>query len=846
MKSQSLLLKRSFILFLALVAMLVTSKANAATTYYSRLSGNWNVNTTWSNSSGGSPVGLGVYPVAGDIVYIERGFTVTVTANAACATLTLGNTAVGFQGYLIINSNQTLTVSGATQVGNTNGGTGAPAVVSGLITFNSASVFDAQGALTIGISTYRQGSINMTNGGTLKIGSTFTIFSLGTYTPGSGTVEYYKAGDQTVATKTKLGYNYNNLILSGSGVKTVSDVYVDGIISMQGTATTAASGNNNGIIANTNTSLIYAGSGPQTTGAEFGKPDGNAVRAFTGAGGVTINNSAGVSLGTDVSISGILNLTSGNFNIGANRITLKGPSIAGAGNEDNLISTTDSWLSFDNSINNLFVPHSITTLSSLEFISGSINTLTLHNDINCSNLSIAGKIITGNNTVTPFLPNTLTAVSTNGTYDDNAYVYGRLGHSFAGGQDLFSFPIGDANYYTPVDVTFDQGSSGNLVVSTTPGLHPNKSTAGLKVATILNRYWTIENSGITACIYSAAFYFVSGDIPGGANPLNYIVRKHNLSGWQSTGGGFHNNLSTQGTGITTFSEYILGEGVPDATKSELTVTPSSIVADGIAYAVLTVTAKDIDGNILGGGGATVTITKSGGDGTLTSVTDNHDGTYTAYVSWTALSHGDFVATLNSNPVKNGGASQTQVTVNYIVGPPSGTMSTLTPSSSTIIANGTSTQVLTVTAYDSQGRRINVGGAVVYLYWNSGSGIANIGTYTGTSYPNGDGTFTYIGSFTDNGDGTYTTTVTSPIHSGQDVFSASINYLDITHNVGGNPVITLATINYIAGPLDHFVLSLDPCQTNGVAFTGTNTLTAYDINNNVCLAFNPSTNTVTFT
>ncbi|MHA8070280.1 Ig-like domain-containing protein, partial [Aquirufa ecclesiirivi] len=95
---------------------------------------------------------------------------------------------------------------------------------------------------------------------------------------------------------------------------------------------------------------------------------------------------------------------------------------------------------------------------------------------------------------------------------------------------------------------------------------------------------------------------------------------------------------------------------------------ASIVADGSTTQVLTVTAKDANGNNLTAGGATVTITKSSGTGTISSVSDNSNGTYSATVtSPTAVGSGVFVATLGASQVKSGTGSQTQSTITYIAG-----------------------------------------------------------------------------------------------------------------------------------------------------------------------------------
>ena len=109
-------------------------------------------------------------------------------------------------------------------------------------------------------------------------------------------------------------------------------------------------------------------------------------------------------------------------------------------------------------------------------------------------------------------------------------------------------------------------------------------------------------------------------------------------------------------------------GAADAAQSTLTPTSATLTANGTATQVLTVQAKDANGNNLTVGGATVTITRSSGTGAIGSVTDNGNGTYTATVTApTTVGSGVFVATLNSAEVKSGGSSQTQATVTYATG-----------------------------------------------------------------------------------------------------------------------------------------------------------------------------------
>ncbi|MEL5558968.1 inverse autotransporter beta domain-containing protein, partial [Serratia ureilytica] len=81
---------------------------------------------------------------------------------------------------------------------------------------------------------------------------------------------------------------------------------------------------------------------------------------------------------------------------------------------------------------------------------------------------------------------------------------------------------------------------------------------------------------------------------------------------------------------------------PDATQSTLTATPATLVADGKASSVLTLSLQDVHGNPIAG--QAVTFAVSGVTGTeLGDVTDNQDGTYTARLTGTTAG----IATVNA-------------------------------------------------------------------------------------------------------------------------------------------------------------------------------------------------------
>ena len=347
--------------FLAVVLSFAVLSASAATRY-SVATGNWNANSSWSAASGGAPGAS--FPVAGDIVYIENGNTITVTANAACASLTF----TGSGATLTVNLSMTLTLSGTISCNQLAGNSECTIAGAGSISCSNVaigaggtsgsnnttfthtltstiSVFNIAGNLTI--NSYKQGQrtrngVLSFNSGTITVGgsvttanadadnvSTLTMstgaqtgtlilsgatpFSLsltGTNTISlngtSALVNYNSAGAQTV-----YATSYTNLTLSGSGAKTITGATINGILSMEGTATATGSSPAFGAAA----TLRYLGSASRITDVEF-------PATFSGTGGVIINNINGVSLNSSNTINSILTLTNGAFSLGANTLTL--------------------------------------------------------------------------------------------------------------------------------------------------------------------------------------------------------------------------------------------------------------------------------------------------------------------------------------------------------------------------------------------------------------------------------------------------------------------------------------------------------------------------------------------
>jgi len=236
---------------------------------------------------------------------------------------------------LTISPGISLTVSGAVSITRTNYGynpntiaVGAGNLYAGSIAFtngggvNRHQITISTGTVIVTGNVTQSGSTGsatflFSGAGLLKLGGPFLTSATGTLTLSAGCkVEYNASAAQTVG-----DFTYNNLTLSGSGAKTISGVTINGILSMEGTATTTGTAATYGIDA----ALQYSGSGSQTTGIEF-------PTTFSGTGGIIINNVNGVNLSASKTISVILTFTAGKITTGSYILSLVSTAtVSGAG-----------------------------------------------------------------------------------------------------------------------------------------------------------------------------------------------------------------------------------------------------------------------------------------------------------------------------------------------------------------------------------------------------------------------------------------------------------------------------------------------------------------------------------
>jgi len=331
----------------AIIALtfIFASSNSFATTYTAVASTDWNAAGTWSPDA---------TPVAGDVVNIPAGFTITIPAGyaAACASVNINsdaadaNTALNFgssASSLTVSGNVDLTectsVDSPDKTGtlDVNGGT---LTISGNLTVNAdtkggdkyfSTVILNGGSLTVSGNTTltsdknsATATIDMTGDGTAYFGGSLTLVKGGGIDNSSGTVGtivFNGVGAQTIPESNGTpSIDYFNLTLATSGVKTAEDdMTVNGTFSIQGTATYADGGSSDLTYGATAT-LEYKGSAAQSSGDELAASMVNII----------IDNSNGVTFNVSTAISGTLTMTDGNINASGNTVEI-GTSAASPG-----------------------------------------------------------------------------------------------------------------------------------------------------------------------------------------------------------------------------------------------------------------------------------------------------------------------------------------------------------------------------------------------------------------------------------------------------------------------------------------------------------------------------------
>jgi hypothetical protein len=449
-------------------------------------------------------------------------------------------------------------------------GTNSFTITSSTVDFNGAGVQTIPAFNYNNLTSSSSGARTLAGSGTVGIAGAFTP-GTNSYTITSSTIDFNGAGAQTIP-----AFNYNNLTISGS--RTVNNVTLgnSGTIGVAGALIETATFNAGNGLVTTGSTVDYNGTGSQTVTALSPLVAGNTYNNLT-----ISNTASAVTASTSFSVGG-------NFTINANAtfapasavVISGGGTLMGSGTAQVTMATgstdfTSQYTITNKTLTNLtveFAGASAQGNGSDAFGGLRINNpsgLTLSGDatVNGTLTLVGGNITTSSNKV---------IISSTGIVSrTSGHVVGNLQKNVATGPTSLTFEVGDASNYTPVDVSFaGVTSAGDLIAVTTSGDLPNIGTSNIIPSKSVNRYWTLTNSGIVFTTYSATFNFAAGDLDGGVDTAALIVGKYASGAWSYPAVGTRTATSTQATGLSSFSDFQLGEGGTPNIVLVKDVTPS--------------------------------------------------------------------------------------------------------------------------------------------------------------------------------------------------------------------------------------------------------------------------------
>ncbi|MCX6172633.1 MAG: Ig-like domain-containing protein [Flavobacterium sp.] len=812
---------------IAVLAVLFVFGNTKAATYYSIATGNWNSNTTWSLTSGGTAVGTGVFPVAGDSVSIEGGFNVTLTANAACSSITFTATTAT---SLTLGIYQ-LDVSGTITIPRSGSSLNLIAVGAG--TLNATSINFSSGGTSVRhqvtistgivsvsgdiVGANASASITFTGIGSLNVGG--ALLATGTLTTVAGSTVNYNGTSQTVKGGSYLG----NLVLSGSGTKTFA-------------AATTISGNlsiTSGVVANLGTfsstaATLTLGGTSQTTGTTYG----SSVSTSAANKNATYFGTAGtglITVGTACTTGTWTGTTSTDWNTASNWC-------------NGTLPTASTAVTINSGGNQPTISSATAACSNITISSGATLTIAA-----TGTLSVSGAI-TKTGTLTLATGSTINYAAVGAqTVLDIAYTNLTLSGSGIKTQTLGSNRVFSGNLIISSGATFTLAGT-NTRTFTVTGTTDISGTFNLGTATATKTFTgnvTINSGGVWT-EGGVATYSFGGNLVNNATTFTASTGTHTFTGTAKTYSGSTATaiptVAITGTytnsGTLTISTALSGTGsLTQDTNSTLniggtsamTTFSASAVGNTVNYtgAAQTVLVTTYNNLTLSGSGAKTIAT---GTTTVNSILSIENGT-TANTFTGTLAYGSG-ATLQYNSGSSARTVSTEWPTNFT-------------SSGGILIKGTG--IITLNAAKVLGNNTNVP-----LNITTGAKLAtgnfqltfngdftNSGTFTAGSSPiviTGATTTQYIAGFTTTGAVSMTKTsgtanITSSLNAAALTINGTSGILNLgtslTHTFTGDITLTAGTLN--GGALT----TINANSTSTTAWNGSGTV------------FSPGTSTVVF-
>jgi len=452
-------------------------------------------------------------PTALDDILIRNGATLTVdVANAVCRTIRIGNNAIpaltAGNGTLTFQSGSQVTVAQGVQVGDP----GSPVRSGTLNLVAGATLILGNGTNALQAVSNTSSSVNI-SGGVATINGRFEIGDGNTATITGGTISVDPGA---------IG-GANHVVQFNAGATLT---FTGGTLTVVDPNPNPGGGNALQVVAGTGTknlagSTVQFGDG---TSATAGSAEGFDVNAGVTLGNMTINNPSGtnrfVRLVTNHATMG------GNLTITAGELRANGFDISLAGNWSNSGTFTPGT-------------RKVTFNGAAQTIGGSNATTFYDVDIGGTANKTLGNDITINNTLTLLNRNIDAYTNSKTVYAKGAVIRTTTGHIMGNlkkdvptGAITRFFEVGQT-LYAPLEAKFSVVSTaGTLTVRTVDGDHPSINTSTLDPDNSVNRYWTVNNSGIvfTSCAVTL-HYNDPDDLDAGVTPATFRVGKLDGTTW---------------------------------------------------------------------------------------------------------------------------------------------------------------------------------------------------------------------------------------------------------------------------------------------------------------------------
>ena len=420
--------------------------------------------------------------------------------------------------------------------------------------------------------------------------------------------------------------------------------------------------------------------------------------------------------------------------------------------------------------------------------------------------AVPGKTVTLTQTSGPGSP---IITTTQGTTDASGVATFTVKSSSAGADVFTATDTTDSVTLTATaTVTFTAGAvtaAQSTVTASLPSLPPDGSTTSTVTVTLKD----VNSSGVSGKAVTLAQ--TSGP---GSPTITTIQGTTDASGvatftvMSTTSGAdvFTATDTTDNVTVNTTVTITFTVGAVTAAQSTVTASPLSVPADGSTASTVTVTLKDSSSNVVPG--KVVTLAQTSGPGTAaistTQGTTDSSGVATFTVTSIAAGADAFTATDTTDSV----TVALPTTVTFTAGAVTAAQSMVTPSSASVVADGSTTSTVTVTLKDANSN--GVPGKSVTLAQTSGPGMPTVNTTQGTTDSSGVATFTV-----------------KSITAGADVFTAT----DTTDSVTVTPT---ATVTFTAGAVSEAQSTVSPSPSSIPAdgsTTSTIAVTLNDANSN---------------